>query len=94
MSGTIKPFYKNKGDKFNPKNYRPIAIVSCFGKLFTAVLNARLSEFSDEMLLINESLPNHLKIKRIEIVINFPLVGPLFHMENIQISFHHKINKI
>ena len=42
VSGTIKPFYKNKGDKFNPKNYRPITIVSCFGKLFTAVLNARL----------------------------------------------------
>ena len=51
VSGTIKPFYKNKGDKFNPKNYRPtcITIVSCFGKLFTAVLNARLSEFSDEI---------------------------------------------
>ena len=42
VSGTITPFYKNKGDKFNPKNYRPITIVSCFGKLFTAVLNARL----------------------------------------------------
>jgi hypothetical protein len=55
VSGTIKPFYKNKGDKFNPKNYRPITIVSCFGKLFTAVLNARLSEFSDEILLINEN---------------------------------------
>ena len=55
VSGTIKPFYKNKGDKLNPKNYRPIAIVSCFWKLFTAVLNARLSEFSDEMLLINEN---------------------------------------
>jgi hypothetical protein len=52
---TIKPFYKNKGDNFNPKNYRPITIVNCFGKLFTAVLNARLSVFSDEMLLINEN---------------------------------------
>ena len=55
VSGTIKPFYKNKGDKLNPKKYRPITIVSCFGKLFTAVLDARLSEFSDEMLLINEN---------------------------------------
>ena len=49
VSGTIKPFYKNKGDEISPKNYRPITIVSCFGKLFTAVLNARLSEFSDEI---------------------------------------------
>jgi hypothetical protein len=31
VSGTIKPFYKNKGDKFNPKNYRPITIVSVTG---------------------------------------------------------------
>jgi hypothetical protein len=38
--GTMKPFYKN--NTFNPKYYRPITIVSCFGKLFTAVLNARL----------------------------------------------------
>jgi hypothetical protein len=42
----IKPFYKNKGDKFDPKNYRPITIVSCLGKLFTAILNERLTEFS------------------------------------------------
>jgi len=40
VSEKIKPFYKNKGDKFNHKNRRPITIVSCFGKLFTAVLNA------------------------------------------------------
>jgi hypothetical protein len=26
VSGTIKPFYKNKGDKFNPKYYRPITM--------------------------------------------------------------------
>ena len=26
VSGTIKPFYKNKGDKFNPKYYRSITM--------------------------------------------------------------------
>ncbi|XP_063436376.1 uncharacterized protein LOC134717812 [Mytilus trossulus] len=36
--GTIKTFYKNKGNKFDPKNYRPITIVSCVGKLFTSIL--------------------------------------------------------
>ena len=51
VSETIKPFYKNKGDQFNPNNYRPITIVSCFEKLFTTVLNARLSEFSDEIFI-------------------------------------------
>jgi hypothetical protein len=46
LIGMIKPIYKNKGDKFDPKNYRPITIVSCLGKLFTAILNERLTEFS------------------------------------------------
>jgi hypothetical protein len=44
LIGMIKPNYKNKGDKFDPKNYRPITIVSCLGKLFTAILNERLNQ--------------------------------------------------
>ena len=45
LEGIIKPIYKNKGDPFQPQNYRPITILSCFGKLFTAVLNSRLNKF-------------------------------------------------
>ena len=37
--GMISPIYKNKGDKASPDNYRGITILSCFGKLFTAILN-------------------------------------------------------
>jgi hypothetical protein len=33
LYGDIIPIFKNKGDKSDPKNYRPITIVSCFGKL-------------------------------------------------------------
>ena len=40
--GVICPIYKNKGDTANPDNYRGITILSCYGKLFTAVLNNRL----------------------------------------------------
>ena len=32
LIGMIKTIYKNKGDKFDHKNYRPITIVSCLGK--------------------------------------------------------------
>ena len=45
LAGNIVPFYKNKGAKTDPKNFRPITIFSCFGKLFTSVLNNRLNIF-------------------------------------------------
>jgi hypothetical protein len=55
LVGTIKPFYKNKGNKNDPKNYRPITILSCLGKLFTAILNNRLNTYSEYFLLLNEN---------------------------------------
>ena len=55
LIGMIKPIYKNKGDKFDPKNYRPITIVSCLGKLFTAILNERLTEFSESFFVLSEN---------------------------------------
>jgi hypothetical protein len=55
LYGDIIPIFKNKGDKSDPKNYRPITIVSCFGKLFTSVLNNRLNKFSDQYHVILEN---------------------------------------
>lgn len=52
--GVIKPIYKNKGDVNNPDNYRGISLVSCLGKLFTSMLNARLTEFLDSENGISE----------------------------------------
>ena len=37
-----------KGPKQNPANYRPISITSCFGKLFTTILNRRLTTFMND----------------------------------------------
>ena len=55
--GMIKPIYKNKGDLLNPENYRPITLLSCLGKLFTAVLNDRLNAFlaDNNILLENQA---------------------------------------
>ena len=40
----ITTLYK-KGAKNDPANNRPISITSCFGKIFTSVLNVRLTSF-------------------------------------------------
>ena len=55
LVGYIKPLYKNKGNKFDPKNYRPLTILSCLGKLFTAILNERLNNYSEEFFVLKEN---------------------------------------
>ena len=57
MEGTIRPIYKNKGDPKLVQNYRPIRIISCLGKLFTAILNKRLTLYLDnnETILENQA---------------------------------------
>jgi len=55
LIANIKPTYKNKGDKMDRKNFRPITILSCSGKLFTGVLSERLNKLSDAFLLLNEN---------------------------------------
>ena len=51
--GDILPIYKNKGDPNLPENYRPITLLSCFGKLFTAILNNRLNSYLEENGIIS-----------------------------------------
>ena len=53
--GNIIPIYKNKGDSNDPKNFRPITLVSCLGKLFTAILSERLSKYSDDFFVMHEN---------------------------------------
>ena len=46
--GIVRPLYKNKGNIDDPNNYRGISLLSCFGKLFTSLINNRLFEFLEE----------------------------------------------
>ena len=57
LEGTIRPIYKNKGDPKLVQNYRPVTILSCLGKLFTASLNKRLILYLDnnETILENQA---------------------------------------
>ena len=48
------PIYKQKGEQNYPSNYRPITLLSCMGKLLTAVINNRLQAYSEEINKINE----------------------------------------
>jgi len=57
LLGQIIPILKNKGSIENPENYRPITILSCLGKLFTTVLNCRMTSFlkTNELLYMNQA---------------------------------------
>ena len=53
--GKIMPIYKNSGNSTDPNNYRPISILSCLGKLFTALLSERLNTFMEEDEILKEN---------------------------------------
>ena len=45
LSGYIIPIFKIKDNSLYPGSYRPVTILSCLGKLFSAVLNVRLTKY-------------------------------------------------
>ena len=53
-NGFICPIYKQKGDPANADNYRGITILSCYGKLFTCVLNNRLFNYLESLGLLSK----------------------------------------
>ena len=52
--GTVTPIFK-KGDKCDTNNYRGIVILSNIGKLFSKLVNFRLTKWFNENKSINES---------------------------------------
>ena len=52
--GVITAIYKNKGSKDNPDNYRGITLLSCISKLFTSLVNYRLTLYLDAYSLLGE----------------------------------------
>ena len=50
----IVPIFK-KGDVNDANNYRGISLVSCFGKLFTSVLNCRILEWEKQNCILTDA---------------------------------------
>jgi hypothetical protein len=55
LIGTIKHIYKKKGSPLNQENFRPITILSCLGKIFTAILNEGMSTFLERNNILKEN---------------------------------------
>ena len=55
LEGKIQTIYKNKGHSLDPNNYHPITLLSCLGKLFTAILKDQLSNFLEKNDLLKEN---------------------------------------
>ena len=54
-TGFMITLYKGKGSQLDPENYRGITLLSCVGKLFTSIVNNRLSEFMNVYHVLNEN---------------------------------------
>ena len=50
----IQPIYKGKGSVNDPDNYRGISLISCLSKIFTAVINNRLTLYLNESNMLGE----------------------------------------
>ncbi|CAL4111929.1 unnamed protein product, partial [Meganyctiphanes norvegica] len=50
----IRPLYKNKGSKEDANNYRGISLISCIGKLFTALINKRLADYVNNNKILGQ----------------------------------------
>jgi hypothetical protein len=66
-------------------------MINNFIKISNLLSSSSEIEFSPGTFSCMKKSSKSFKNKENRNEINFPLVGPLFHMKNIQISFHHNL---
>ena len=86
VKGLIIPVYKNKGSKSSTDNYRGITLLSCLGKLFTSILNHRLTEFCEKKQILNETQTGFRK--------GYSTLDHIFVMKNLVDMFKLKKKKL
>ena len=52
--GLIMPLFKGKGSRQDPDGYRGITLLCCLGKLFTSLINERLTKYLDSIGALGE----------------------------------------
>ena len=52
--GILVPLF-TKTDPSDVNNYRGITLVSCFSKIFTSILNKRISEWIDDNTIVSDA---------------------------------------
>ena len=87
--GIIKVLYKNKGDINDVNNYRGITLLSCLGKLFTSVINARLySYLTNAKILGNEQAGFRPKHSTLDHIFALHLLSNYYINEKKQLLFY------
>ena len=81
----IKPLHK-LGDVHNSANYRPITLLSCFSKLFTSILNSRLSNFVESQAILGwEQIGFHRGHSTLDHVITLKVIADIYLSEKKRI---------
>ncbi len=86
LVGKIVPLYKEKGDSTKAENYRGISLLSCFGKMFTSLLNTRLTAFIDDNNILSE---NQAGFRR-----SYSTIDHIFLLNTVISMFHARRKKL
>ena len=84
--GVIKPIYKSSGDDTDPSNYRGIPLLGCLGKLFSNLINHRLTLFVDNN---NITGPEQAEFRA-----GFSTTDHMFAIETLIDLYNHKRKQI
>ena len=86
VSSLVKSLHKNKGDIIVPDNYRGITLLSCLGKLFTSIMNERMTVFINSKQTMSEVQDGFRK--------GYSTIDQIFTLKCIVELFYVKVESI